>query len=77
MKRYKITLKNGDELIINASSKLKASELAFKKSLQVARIEEVQYFSFKQKLKDYDLLVFFKELAILLSSNISLQVALT
>lgn len=75
--RYKIKLYNSDkEIIIYAKSKFKAQQIAINKGLKVENIQESNNIFFKKRLKDSILLIFYKELSILLDSNISLQNAI-
>lgn len=78
MKKYKISTQNGKTLIIKAKNKLIAQKLAHNKGVKITNIQELytQGFSFTKKLKSTDLALFFKELALLLESGISLQQAL-
>lgn len=75
--RYRVKLYNSDkEIIIYAKSKFQAQKIAINKGLKVENIEEANNIFFKKRLKDSILLIFYKELSILLDSNISLQNAI-
>lgn len=78
MKKYQIFSQNGNSLIIKAENKFIAQNLAKSKGINIAQIQELQNQNsfFVKKLKSADLALFFKELALLLESGISLQQAL-
>lgn len=75
MKKYQIFSQNGNSLIIKAENKFIAQNLAKSKGINIAQIQELQNQNsfFVKKLKSADLALFFKELALLLESGISLQ----
>ena len=78
MKKYQIFTQNGNSLIIKAENKFIAQNLAKGKGINITQIQELQNQNsfFVKKLKSADLALFFKELALLLESGISLQQAL-